>query len=1069
MKVLQGKRAGKEAILVHNLCDGSTLEDTLHHRAVKSQPCRPKVCQSSVAMPKSLVAEPSRNPTPSQDLLVQAVEFINQYYNSLKTPKTEEHLARVEAVAAEIDATGTYQLTEEELAFGAKHAWRNAARCIGRIQWANLHVFDARKCRTTRDMFRFLCGHMRFATNGGNLRSAITIFPQRLDRKRDFRVWNSQLVRYAGYRMPDGSIRGDPANVEFAELCAQLGWTPRYGRFDVLPLVLQANGGDPEIFEIPPELVLEVPMEHPQYEWFQELQLRWYALPAVSNMLLEMGGLEFPGCPFNGWYMGTEIGVRDLCDSQRYNILEQVGRRMGLEIHNLSSLWKDQALVAINVAVIHSFQKHNVTITDHHSAAESFIRHMQAEFKLRGGCPADWTWLVPPMSGSLTPVFHQEMVNYVLSPYFYYQPDPWLTHVWRDKKRRPRKRNVSFGGVARAALFCSLLMHQAMTARVRSTVLYATETGKSQALAKKLNSMLNCAFSSRVLCMEDYNPGDLEKEDFLAVVTSTFGNGDAPENGKTFRRHLFALKHLRNKFRYCVFGLGSRVYPRFCAFAHEVDAKLEDLGGRRVTPTGEGDELDGQEEAFSAWAGAAFKEACREFGIHNLLTVQLSGTERPTHTWDPSRYRVQPESFTQDRITALSSIHSKAVLPMKLKRRQNLNSSKSSRATILVVLESEGDVEGVRCLPGEHIGVFPGNPARLVTGILKHLLDAPPTNQSLRLEYHFDYGLDGDKSWQTDKHIPACTLSQALTYFLDITAPPVQSLLYKLSQLAGQEGHRQQLLTLARDSKQYCAWKEFHRPTFLDVLEEFPSLAITTTFLLSQLPMLKPRLYSMSSSPDLHPRELHLTVAVVKYQTQDGHGPLHHGVCSTWMNTIKEGDMVPCFIHRSSGFHLPPESSIPAILVGAGSGIAPFRSFWQQRLHDMKIKGVMCAAMTLVFGCQSSNKDHLYSEETLEMKRQGVLKNVLPAYSRQPGQPKVYVQDVLRKQLAGEVVRILHQSSGHLYVCGNVEMVHDVACAVQEILGRELDMSSAQAREYLIQLKTEKRFHEDIFGVTFQK
>uniref|UniRef100_A0A8C9STY3 Nitric oxide synthase n=1 Tax=Scleropages formosus TaxID=113540 RepID=A0A8C9STY3_SCLFO len=1022
---------------VHNLCDGSTLEDTLHHRAVKSQPCRPKVCQSSVAMPKSLVAEPSRNPTPSQDLLVQAVEFINQYYNSLKTPKTEEHLARVEAVAAEIDATGTYQLTEEELAFGAKHAWRNAARCIGRIQWANLHVFDARKCRTTRDMFRFLCGHMRFATNGGNLR------------------WVRSRGCFCLFLMQNGAVRSKPVYtpLAFPKLCAQLGWTPRYGRFDVLPLVLQANGGDPEIFEIPPELVLEVPMEHPQYEWFQELQLRWYALPAVSNMLLEMGGLEFPGCPFNGWYMGTEIGVRDLCDSQRYNILEQVGRRMGLEIHNLSSLWKDQALVAINVAVIHSFQ-HNVTITDHHSAAESFIRHMQAEFKLRGGCPADWTWLVPPMSGSLTPVFHQEMVNYVLSPYFYYQV-PLLF---------PRLSTCRFPS-CRAALFCSLLMHQAMTARVRSTVLYATETGKSQALAKKLNSMLNCAFSSRVLCMEDYNPGDLEKEDFLAVVTSTFGNGDAPENGKVrvnsrqsscnctscvmyaviplidlIHFHEFSQPPGLLLARYCVFGLGSRVYPRFCAFAHEVDAKLEDLGGRRVTPTGEGDELDGQEEAFSAWAGAAFKVSecwtwiCDSTYQPDVLVLQY-------YRWHLLAQWVLFHVSCPVFSAALSSIHSKAVLPMKLKRRQNLNSSKSSRATILVVLESEGDVEGVRCLPGEHIGVFPGNPARLVTGILKHLLDAPPTNQSLRLEYHFDY--DGDKSWQTDKHIPACTLSQALTYFLDITAPPVQSLLYKLSQLAGQEGHRQQLLTL--DSKQYCAWKEFHRPTFLDVLEEFPSLAITTTFLLSQLPMLKPRLYSMSSSPDLHPRELHLTVAVVKYQTQDGHGPLHHGVCSTWMNTIKEGDMVPCFIHRSSGFHLPPESSIPAILVGAGSGIAPFRSFWQQRRLTCEVH-------------------HLYSEETLEMKRQGVLKNVLPAYSRQPGQPKVYVQDVLRKQLAGEVVRILHQSSGHLYVCGNVEMVHDVACAVQEILGRELDMSSAQAREYLIQLKTEKRFHEDIFG-----
>uniref|UniRef100_A0A8C1V8S2 Nitric oxide synthase n=1 Tax=Cyprinus carpio TaxID=7962 RepID=A0A8C1V8S2_CYPCA len=1015
---------------VKNYQDGLCHQDTLHHRAVKSQICTSKVCEGSIMTPKAMTRCASSTLPSSDDILMQAIDFINQYYKSNKNLKVEEHLSRLEEVAKEIEATGSYQLTTKELEFGAKQAWRNAPRCIGRIQWANLQLFDARKCRTAEDMFQMLCDHIQFATNGGNLRSAITVFPQRTEGQHDFRVWNSQLIRYAGYKMTGGTIIGDPASVDFTEICIQLGWTPNYGQFDVLPLVLQANGEDPQFFEIPQHLILEVPMEHPQYKWFKDLNLRWYALPAVSNMLLEIGGLEFPACPFNGWYLGTEIGVRDFCDTQRYNVLERVGRHMGLETQKLSSLWKDQALVAINVAVMHSFQKNKVTITDHHTASESFMQHMEMEVRLRGGCPADWVWLVPPMSGSLTPVFHQEMLNYILSPFFYYQV---------NKKRKERRHTIKEICLQQSVLFSQTLIKSALAKRVRCTVLYATETGKSQTFAKKLNTMMNCAFSSRVVCMEDYNFSELETESLLIVVTSTFGNGDCPGNGESFKKQLLSLKNLRNKVRYCVFGLGSRMYPHFCAFAHAVDDRFAALGAIRVSSTGEGDELNGQEEAFSAWACTAFKDACKEFNIQG----QLPGKEGLADSWDPQRHRVQNDSCTLDRITALSALHSKAVVPMKLKRRQNLQNPKSSRATILVELEMDGSTETLNFVPGDHVGIFPGNSPELVAGILKHLPNAPPINQSLRLEFLSAYP-DGER-WQRDERIPPCPLAQALTYYLDVTTPPSQSLLRKLSKIAKQEDHRQRLLALASDFQVYTTWKEFHKPTFLEVLEEFSSLDLSAAFLLSQLPLLKPRLYSISSSPDLHPQELHLTVAVVSYYTQEGKGPLHFGLCSTWLNTIKEGDMVPCFVHSSEGFHLPSDPSAPCILVGVGSGIAPFRSFWQQQLHDMK-------------------KTVSEPQETLDMRDNSTLSSIITAYSRQTGQPKVYVQDILREQLNDKVFEVLHHNPGHLYICGGMNMAHDVAATIKEILVSRLGITLTQAEEYLSRLKNEKRYHEDIFG-----
>ncbi|KAM6970125.1 nitric oxide synthase 2b, inducible [Aplochiton taeniatus] len=1017
--------------------------------------------------PKCLTCCPKDTEASSQTILTQAIDFINQYYKSLKTPEVENYLARLEEVTMDLDVTDSFQLTREELVFGARQAWRNAPRCIGRIQWTNLEVFDARKCKTTKDMFHFLCEHLKFATNGGNIRSAITIFPQRKKGLGDFRIWNSQLIKYAGYQMPDGSVQGDPSSLEFTKICIQHGWSPQFGRFDVLPLVLQAGGEEPDVFEIPPQLILEVPMEHPQYHWFEDLELRWYALPAVSSMMLEVGGLEFPACPFNGWYMGTEIGVRDFCDRQRYNILEEVACRMGLDTQNLSSLWKDQALVTVNVAVMHSFRKNSVTITDHHSAAESFMKHMKTEFRLRGGCPGDWVWLVPPMSGSLTPVFHQEMVNYILSPFFYYQPVAWINYTQRNGNPSLRP-HTSFKALSRVVLFTSMLMKDALANRVRCTVLYATETGKSQTFAERTHSMFKSVFNSRLLCMADYSFSDVETENLVVLVTSTFGNGDCPGNGQIFQKHLSSLQHLDNKFRYCVFGLGSRMYPQFCAFAHKLDRKLELLGAKRVTPTGEGDELQGQEEAFTAWASAALKDACQEFNIQGLRNPQLSEAGFLEEDWQPHRYRVVLDKSPLDRIKALSAVHGKMVFPMKLKRRQRLQNSLSSRSTILVELEPKQCSQLMTFAPGDHVGVFPGNLPQLVAGILQLLPHAPPTNQSLQLEYCYDPASGGEQRWKTVERIPACPLSQALTYFLDVTSSPSQNLLYKLSQIASLSEQRTRLLTLAKDSQEYTTWKTFRNPTLLEVLEEFPSLQLTESFLLSQLPLLKPRLYSISSSPQLHPNLMHLTVAVTSYHTQ-GQGPVHHGVCSTWLDTIREGDLVPCFLKSSIGFHLPAEAKSPILFVGVGCGIAPFRSFWQQRLHEMKQTGFQAAPMSLLFGCQSPELDHLFRDEVSEMRRRGVLKSTTVAYSRQPGQPKVYVQDVLRRQMADEVLRLLHQDGGHLYVCGGVDMATKVAETVQEILRVRLGVTHSQAGEHLARLRAENRYHEDVFGVQFQK
>uniref|UniRef100_A0A8C8EFB6 nitric-oxide synthase (NADPH) n=1 Tax=Otus sunia TaxID=257818 RepID=A0A8C8EFB6_9STRI len=603
-------------------------------------------------------------------------------------------------------------------------------------------------------MFSFLCTHIQYATNRGNIRSAITIFPQRTPGRGDFRIWNTQLIRYAGYRQPDGSVWGDPANVDITELCIHHGWTPGDGRFDVLPLLLQGPEEPPELFLLPPELVLEVPLQHPTLEWFGELGLRWYALPAVSNMLLEIGGLEFPAAPFNGWYMSSEIGTRNLCDSQRYNLLPEVALRMGLDTRTTSSLWKDKAAVEVNIAVLHSYQVGcaAVTIVDHHAATESFVKHMENELRTRGGCPADWVWIVPPISGSLTPVFHQEMVNYQLCPTFRYQ-----------------------------------------------------------------------------------------------------------------------------------------------------------VGG------------------------------------------------------------------------------------------------------------------------------------------------CPPP-----------------RSWVPQSRLPPCTLAQALTFFLDVAAPPSPQFLQLLATLAREPAHRQRLQELSQDARLYEEWKWFRCPTLLEVLEEFPSVGLPAALLLTQLPLLQPRYYSISSAPGPSPGEIHLTVAVVTYHSEDGQGPLHYGVCSTWLARLQPGDTVPAFIRGAPSFRLPPTPEVPCVLVGPGTGVAPFRSFWQHRLHHLRAGGAPLGSMVLVFGCRSSALDHIYRREMQEAQEEGALSQVLTAFSREPGTPKTYVQDVLRTQLAAEVHRVLCQSAGHMYVCGDVTMATEVLQTVQHILVQQAGMTLGQAGDFISELRDKNRYHEDIFGLTFR-
>jgi nitric-oxide synthase, bacterial len=365
--------------------------------------------------------------TPDDAVRLAAAErFIQRFYaENPSSGSAGSADQRLRAVRTEIGATGTYRHTEAELTFAAQVAWRNSSRCIGRLYWRSLRVRDRRHVASSDQIAAECVAHLRAATNGGRVRPLITVFAPDEPGRPGPRILSSQLVRYAGYETADGSVIGDPANSRLTQLARNIGWEfpSHQGRFDVLPLVIRETGSAPTWHSLPPDAVLEVPLRHPDLTWFADLGLRWYAVPVVSDMHLEAGGIRYPAAPFNGWYMCTEIGSRNLGDTFRYNQLPEIARRLGLRTATDRTLWKDKAMTELNLAVLHSFAATGVTITDHHTESVRFLKHLEMEEQQGRVCPADWTWIVPPSASSATPVFHRYYADVDQTPNFYRHSD----------------------------------------------------------------------------------------------------------------------------------------------------------------------------------------------------------------------------------------------------------------------------------------------------------------------------------------------------------------------------------------------------------------------------------------------------------------------------------------------------------------------------------------------------------------------------------------------------------------------------------------------------------------------
>jgi nitric-oxide synthase len=323
-------------------------------------------------------------------------------------------------IRRELAVAKFYRHTPEELAYGARVAWRNHGRCIGRLFWESLEVFDCREITSPAAIADRIADHMTAALGDGRVRSMISVFAPVENDRIPARVESGQITQFAGYLREDGQVLGDRQNVEATRIAMAMGWEPpaERGRFDLLPYFIRSPEDGRSIHELPESARKLVPIRHPTISAISDMGLVWYAVPCVSNMILSIGGIDYPCAPFNGFYMGTEIASRNLADSYRYDLLPQVAQALDLDVKK-DSLWKDVCLTELNRAVLHSFKEARVTMVDHHVASKQFMDFYNKENALGRHVSGDWRWLVPPQASGISDLFHLRIKNKHDVPNFY--------------------------------------------------------------------------------------------------------------------------------------------------------------------------------------------------------------------------------------------------------------------------------------------------------------------------------------------------------------------------------------------------------------------------------------------------------------------------------------------------------------------------------------------------------------------------------------------------------------------------------------------------------------------------
>lgn len=551
---------------------------------------------------------------------------------------------------------------------------------------------------------------------------------------------------------------------------------------------------------------------------------------------------------------------------------------------------------------------------------------------------------------------------------------------------------------------------------VRVAILYGSQTGTAEGLARKLAKELKAAgFESALSTLEGYIPATLAAETCAVFIVSTYGEGEAPDVVQPFYQHL-CLAHLPllGNLYYTVCALGDRHYEHFCKFGRDLDAKLESLGGMRILDRVDCDvDLDA---AFTAWK-QQLAPRLREVSRQQVTDAAIAPADAETPaTKTPGPVAVPAPAHARDN-PYLSPILAK----------HNLTHAGSSKRT----MHLEFDIaDSPLCYEaGDACGIAPENDPALVDTVLG----------LLRFTGREAVELGG----------AAMTLREALLHRLTITRV-TRTMIARWAELGNVAALRH--LLQAEQQKDLEAY--MHGRDLVDLLREYPDVIPAAADLAKMLPRLAQRLYSISSSPAAHPGQIHITVSVVRYHA---HERERGGVCSTHLSDrMERGERLPIYVQPNKKFRLPADPDAPVIMIGPGTGIAPFRAF----LHQRRATGAR-GRNWLFFGDRNAATDFLYREELEAMRADGHLTQLDAAFSRDQRE-KLYVQDLMRRH--GAQLWAWLNDGAHLYVCGDASrMAKDVDRALRQIAAEQSGHSEDAAQEYMEQMKEQRRYQRDIY------
>jgi sulfite reductase (NADPH) flavoprotein alpha-component len=555
----------------------------------------------------------------------------------------------------------------------------------------------------------------------------------------------------------------------------------------------------------------------------------------------------------------------------------------------------------------------------------------------------------------------------------------------------------------------------AKPAPLKISVFYASQTGTAEGLARKLTKDLKSkGFDATLTSLEAYTSAALAAERYAIFIASTYGQGEAPDSAQFFYEQV-CVEHFPRyeNLQYAVFALGDRHYETFCKFGIDLDNKLASLGATRILDRVECDvEIDGP---FAAWKEQLFRR------------LESISKEEPPDSLPPASPVLPPSIAMAAPVSSAATTREHPYLaPLKEKRPLTRNgSTKLTLHLTWSIAES-----GIRYEPGDACGIIPHNDPVLVEEILNLLR------------------FSGEEQVELSK-AGAMPLKKALEKYLVITR-----LNRKLIERYATMGQCKRLLALLAPEQQSHLEQYVYERGLIDILEECPGVIHHPSALVEMLPRLTPRLYSISSSPSVHTGEVHTTIAVVRYRSLNRE---RGGVCSTLVaDRVPVGERLPIYIQPNKKFRLPEDPDTPVIMIGPGTGIAPFRAF----LHERRARGAK-GRNWLFFGERNAANDFLYREELESMAADGHLTRLDTAFSRDQ-EHKVYVQDRMMEN--APLFWSWLQDGASLYVCGDASrMAKDVDAALHAIVARHGNLDQEGAKEYVRQLKEDHRYHRDVY------